>query len=105
MAELTGAVYRFLLRYGLKGSWVRVEMALWRGLADVTDQWARERPSPLCAGQSRAWRAGFVADLKAGALSIARQGGIDGPEPGPESGLSRACRHALRQHSRVRPAL
>jgi hypothetical protein len=103
VAELTGTVYRLLLRCGFNGSWVRVELALWRGLADVTDQWARERPSPLCAGQSRAWRAGFVAGLTARALSVARQGGMDGPGPGLGSALSRACRHVLRQHSRVRP--
>jgi hypothetical protein len=43
-AELTSAVYPVVLRRGLKGSWIKVELGLWRALAETVKKWARQRP-------------------------------------------------------------
>lgn len=34
-AELTSAVYPIALRHGMQGSWIEVELGLWRALAEA----------------------------------------------------------------------
>ena len=43
-AELTRAAYQVALRYGAAGSWLDLELDLWRALADTVKQWARKSP-------------------------------------------------------------
>src|ERR1700678_690096 len=43
-AELTSAAYPLALRQGMNDSWIKVELGLWRALAETVEKWARERP-------------------------------------------------------------
>jgi hypothetical protein len=43
-AELTNAVYPLLLRRGLKGSWLKTELIVWKRLGRTIKRWSRERP-------------------------------------------------------------
>jgi hypothetical protein len=43
-AELTIAAYRVALRTRTQGSWLDLEMDLWRALADAVKTWGRELP-------------------------------------------------------------
>jgi hypothetical protein len=43
-AELTSAAYRVALRHGTGGTWVDLELDLWRALADTVKTWSRELP-------------------------------------------------------------
>jgi hypothetical protein len=98
-AELTSAVYAVLLRRGLNGSWVRVELTLWRALTETADEWARERPPAASPGELDAWRAGFLAALTTRAVSIARNNGIEGPLGELEPHMSEAFHLVLGKYS------
>ena len=50
-AELTNAAYGIALRHRRVGSWVDLELALWRVLAETVTRWGRELPP--APGQSR----------------------------------------------------
>jgi hypothetical protein len=41
-AELTLAAYRVALRTRTRGTWLDLELDLWRALADTTRAWERE---------------------------------------------------------------
>jgi hypothetical protein len=43
-AELTIAAYRVALRTRTQGSWLDLELDLWRALADTVETWGRELP-------------------------------------------------------------
>jgi hypothetical protein len=43
-AELTRAAYHVALRHGTAGTWLDLELDLWRALADTVKQWGRESP-------------------------------------------------------------
>jgi hypothetical protein len=43
-AELTRAAYGVALRHGTAGTWLDLELDLWRALADTVKQWGRESP-------------------------------------------------------------
>ncbi len=45
-AELTNAAYGIALRHRRLGSWVDLELALWRVLAETVTRWGREPPQP-----------------------------------------------------------
>jgi hypothetical protein len=45
-AELTLAAYRVALRTGTRGTWLDLELDLWRALADMVKTWGRELTSP-----------------------------------------------------------
>jgi hypothetical protein len=93
-AELTGAVYPLLLRRGLNDSWLKVELGLWRALAETVNKWARQR-QVVSADEFEAWREGLLGALTGTALSIALNDGIDGPRREVESGLQQAFRHLI----------
>jgi len=38
-AELTSAAYLAALRYGIQGSWIDLELDLWRTLGHAVKQW------------------------------------------------------------------
>ena len=41
-AELTNAAYPIALRHGIEGSWVDLELDLWRVLAETVKKWEAE---------------------------------------------------------------
>ena len=43
-AELTLAAYRVALRTCTGGTWLDLELDLWRALADTVEAWGRELP-------------------------------------------------------------
>ena len=77
--ELTSAVYPLVLRRMPKDQWIKVELGLWRALAETVKEWAWQRPPASSAVEFEAWREGLL-----GALSIALNNGIDGPRPEKE---------------------
>jgi hypothetical protein len=93
-AELTGAVYPLFLRRGLKDSWFKVGLGLWRALAETVNNWARKR-QVVSADEFGAWREGLLGALTGIALSIALNDGIDGPRAEVESGLHQAFRQLI----------
>jgi hypothetical protein len=100
-ADLTSAVYPLLLRRGLKGSWVKVQLALWRALSTAVKEWARRWRPAASSRQSEAWREGLLADLTERAFSIARNNGIEGPFDELERGVFSAFRRVLRGAARA----
>jgi hypothetical protein len=48
-AELTHAVYPLLLRRGLKGSWLKTELIVWKRLTRTITRWIAERPRAATA--------------------------------------------------------
>ena len=46
-AELTSAVYPLVLRHGLRGSWLDLELGLWRALAETVKKVGRETSLPF----------------------------------------------------------
>ena len=101
-AELTLAVYPLVLRTGLKDSWIKVELDLWRAVAEVLKKWDRRRPSAASAAELEAWREGFLVDLTESAFDIALNNGIKRSRFDLELGLYRAVRRVTRRYSRVR---
>jgi hypothetical protein len=100
-AELTSAVYPLVLRRGPKNSWVQVELALWRALAETVEKWTSEPPADS-PGELGAWREGFLEALTERAFSIALDHGIEGPLLELELGLYRAFRFVMRRRGRIR---
>jgi hypothetical protein len=43
-AELTSAAYRVALRHGTRGTWLGLELELWRVLTEVVKKWGLESP-------------------------------------------------------------
>jgi len=101
-AELTSAVYPLVLRRGLKDSWIKVELSLWRALAETVKRWARQRSAAAPSDEFEAWREGLLVDLAGAALSIAVQNGVQGSLLDLELGLYRAVRLVTRRYSHVR---
>jgi len=46
VAELTSAAYAVALRHGSNGSWLDLELALWKALAEAVKNW--QLKSPRC---------------------------------------------------------
>ena len=42
VAKLTEAAYPVALRHGVQGSWVDLELDLWKALGDTLNQWKRQ---------------------------------------------------------------
>jgi hypothetical protein len=101
-AELTRAVYPLVLVRGLKGSWIEVELGLWRVLAGTVKKWAGQQPSAAPSEELDAWREGLLVDLTESAFSIAVRNGIKGSLLELELGLYRAVRRVARRRGRVR---
>ena len=51
-AELTLAAYRVALRTGTQGTWLDLELDLWRALADTVKTWGRELSRVPIAGDA-----------------------------------------------------
>jgi hypothetical protein len=96
-AELTSAVYALALRHGMRDSWIKVELGLWRALAETINKWARQRPPAGHPDEFKAWRDGLLLDLTDGAFYIAVRHGNQGPLHGLELGLYRTFRSVIRR--------
>jgi hypothetical protein len=101
-AELTRAVYPLVLRRGLKGSWLKAELGLWRALAETVRKWAPQQPGAGSADEQAAWREGLLVDLTESAFHVALKNGINGPLLDVELCLYRAVRLVIRRYSRGR---
>jgi hypothetical protein len=44
VAKLTDAAYPVALRHGVRGSWVDLELDLWKALGETLHQWKRQSP-------------------------------------------------------------
>jgi RND family efflux transporter MFP subunit len=96
-AQLTSAVYPVALRRGLKASWLKMELGLWRALAEVLKKWDRQRPSAASAAALEAWRDGLLVDLSESAFYIALRNGVQGSLLEVELALYRVFRRAVRR--------
>ena len=96
-AELTSAAYPIALRHEMTDSWIKVELGLWRALANTVRKWARERPPAGSLDQFEVWRQGFLVDLTDGAFYITVKHGIKGSLLEVELDLYRAFRLVLRR--------
>ena len=101
-AELTSAAYPLALRRGLKDSWIKMELGLWRAVAEVLKKWDRQRPSPASAAELEAWREGLLVDLTESAFYIAVRNGVQGPLLTVELSLYRAFRLVVRRRGRLK---
>jgi len=101
-AELTSAAYPLALRHGMCVSWIKVELGLWRALAETVKKWARERPPAGSSDELKVWREGFLVDLTESAFYIAVKHGIKGSLLEVELGLYRAFRLVVRERCRTR---
>ena len=97
-AELTRAVYTLVLRRGLKDSWLKVELGLWRALVETVQKWVRQKPPATASDEFEAWREGLLVDLTASVFSIALQNGIEGSLLELTSGLYGAFRLVMRRN-------
>jgi hypothetical protein len=96
-ADLTTAVYPIALRHGMAGSWIKVELGLWKALAETVKKWSRERPPAGNPDEFKTWREGFLVELTEGAFYVAVKHGIKGSLLEVELGLYRAFRLVIRR--------
>jgi hypothetical protein len=101
-AELTSAAYPIALRHGMAGSWIMVELGLWRALAETVKKWARQKPPAESSDEFELWRQGFLVDLTEGAFYIALKHGIRGSLLEVELDLYRAFRLVIRRRRGAR---
>ena len=101
-AELTSAAYSIALRHGMRGSWLDLQMGLWRVLAETVKKRAREWPLAGPPDEFKAWREGLLVDLTESAFYVAEIHGIKGALLEVELGLYRAFRLVIRRRWRAR---
>ena len=77
-AELTRAAYTVALKHGMAGSWIKVELDLWRGLAETVKKWAWEWPPAGSSDEFMVCREGLLVDLTESAFYIAVNTGSRG---------------------------
>jgi AcrR family transcriptional regulator len=70
-AELTSAVHALVLRHGMRGSWLDLELGLWRTLAETVEHRARQTPRPGSADELDVWRERFLEELTEEAFHVA----------------------------------
>jgi hypothetical protein len=94
-AELTVAAYPLALRHGIRGSWIKLELGLWRALAQTVKKWNRESPPAECSDEFRVWQESLLVDLTESAFFVAVKHGIKGSLLEVELGLCRAFRRVI----------
>ena len=50
-AEVTATAYAIALRHGAGGSWLDLELGLWKALARTVREWTRPRAEELLSGE------------------------------------------------------
>jgi AcrR family transcriptional regulator len=94
-AEVTGAAYPIALRHAIGGSWLDLELGLWKALADTVEHWARPAPRPGSPDEFDVWRERFLVELTGEAFHIARRYGVRGSLHGMGWDLYRAFRSVI----------
>ena len=102
MFTVASAVSLLVLRRGPKDVWLRVELGLWRALAETVQRWARQRPPAAARDQFAAWREGLLTDLTDSACHVALKNGIRGSLLELELCLYRAIRLVTRRYGHGR---
>jgi hypothetical protein len=95
-AELTSAVYCLALPHGMTGSWLDLQLRLWRVLAATVKKWARQWPPAGSSDEFKVWREGFLVDLTEGAFHITLKHGINGFPLEVELDLYQAFRSVIK---------
>jgi len=101
-AELTSAVYPLVLRRGPKDSWLKMELGLWRALAETVKMWSRHRPPRGDLDEFKLWREALLLDLTESAVSVAVNNGVRECSLDLELGLYRTFCLMIRRDSYVR---
>jgi hypothetical protein len=60
-----------VLRRGLRNSWLKAQLGLWKALADTAKKWARRWPPAASPQELEVWRKGLLLDLTESAFYIA----------------------------------
>ena len=97
-AELTSAVYPLVLQRRPKGSWLELELDLWKALTRTVKTWCRQRAAASSADELEGWREGLLADLTENVLSVALKTGITGSLLDLQLTLYRTVRLAARKY-------
>jgi hypothetical protein len=100
-AQLTIAIYPLALVHGLKGSWIELELGLWRALTNTVDKWCRKRPSAPSSDAFEDWRKGLLVDLTESAFFVAIKNGIEGAPLEVELDLYRVFRLMIGRRRRI----
>jgi hypothetical protein len=98
-AELTGAVYTLVLKRRPKGSWLDVELDLWKALARTVETWSWKRADAPTADELETWCEGLLADLTESAFYVALKNGIGGSLFDLELALYRTVRLVTRRYA------
>jgi hypothetical protein len=94
-AELTSAAYTIASRHGIAGSWLDLELALWRVLTETAYNRVPELPRAVRLGAFAVWRTEFLAELTAAACRTTLRYGVHGSFRDVEVGLYRAFRSTI----------
>jgi hypothetical protein len=100
-AELTGAAYSLVLRRGLSDSWLKMELELWRALAETVEKWAGKPPPTASPDDLDASREDLAVELTVSAMYVAMKNDIQAPLLEVERGLSTAFRQVIERFSHV----
>jgi hypothetical protein len=94
-ADLTDAAYSVVLRHGIGGSWIDLQLDVWRVLAaSITEAPRPESRSPS-PGEFYAWRELFLSELTDAAYRTALYHGLHGPFLDVELDLHIALREVI----------
>jgi hypothetical protein len=77
-AVLALDAYFIALRQGMAGSWINVELGLWRELAQTIKKWARKLPPAGRPDEFEVWQESLLVDLTESAFYVAVKYGIKG---------------------------
>jgi hypothetical protein len=94
-AELSSAAYAVALPRGVGGSWVGLELGLWKSLAEACEAYHRAGPRAASGEQLETRQDGLVAELTERACSVAVEYGVRGSLPELRSGLFWAFRSVI----------
>jgi hypothetical protein len=94
-ADLTDAAYTVVLRHGITGSWIDLQLDAWRVLAASIAQTHRRSSSLASAAEFLEWRETFVSELTDAAYRTALRHGVQGPFLDIELELHVAVREAV----------
>jgi hypothetical protein len=100
-AELTSAVYPLILRNGPSDSWLKLELGLWKALAEIIDKWAWQRPPAASSAELAMWWDGLLGALTCAAQVVALNNGVWAVRSEVEFSLSEAFRRMGRRYNYV----
>jgi hypothetical protein len=95
VADLTDAAYGAVLRHGISGSWIDLQLDVWKALAASVTQTGRTASPPRSALEFLAWREAFLSELTDAAYHTALQHGLLGRFLDLELDLHLALREVL----------